>query len=108
MNYSRISLFFYVCCSLCTLSLSHTLSTSFMHFAENHVKFFPILFFKKKKLEEKIACWMHSVFFFFNFETLGDLVLGVSEMILHAYIRVNIFKCRMRLIVDPSLSHASF
>lgn len=51
---------------------------------------------------------MHNVFFFFNFETLGDLVLGVSEMILHAYIRVNIFKCRMRLIVDPSLSHASF
>lgn len=107
MNYSRISLFFYVCCSLCTLSLSHTLSTSFMRFAENHVKFFPILFFKKK-IRRKNCLLDAQRFFFFNFETLGDLVLGVSEMILHAYIRVNIFKCRMRLIVDPSLSHASF
>lgn len=91
MNYSRISLFFYVCCSLCTLSLSHTLSTSFMRFAENHVKFFPILFFKKKIRRKNCSLDAQRFFFFFNFETLGDLVLGVSEMILHAYIRVNIF-----------------
>lgn len=80
----------------------------FRAFRRKSCQIFSDSFLKKKKLEEKIARWMHSVFFFFNFETLGDLVLGVSEMILHAYIRVNIFKCRMRLIVEPSLSHASF